>query len=80
MYYMYTCCYTKMKLKFKLNIRDILHSFDFDWVCGILHDLMRACTSDAFAFNVTIAFEHILILPVLWGDVYFTHTKHMFIR
>ena len=32
-------------------------SFNFDWVCGILHDLIRACISDALTVNVAVPFN-----------------------
>ena len=34
-----------------------LHLMDFDQVCGILHDLIRACISDSLAFNVAVPFN-----------------------
>ena len=30
---------------------------NFDQVCGILHDLIRACISDSLAYNVAVPFN-----------------------
>ena len=32
-------------------------SFDFDRVCGRLHGFIRACITDALAFNVAVPFN-----------------------
>ena len=39
------------------SITFISFLFDFDLVCGRLHDLIRACISDCLAFNVAIPFN-----------------------
>ena len=38
-----------------------LFSLDFDWICGILHNLKSAYITDALAFNVAVPFTDTML-------------------
>ena len=41
-------------------LKNVSFLFDDDRVCGILHDLIRACIPDALTFNFAVPFKRSL--------------------